>query len=500
MSQLVFSHVSYTYDSQSSPTIDDLSVAFASGWTGVVGPNGVGKSTLLSLATGSLSPGGGSITGPSAGLYCEQRTDTPPDDLGEMLSFPDADAGRLVSILGMDADWPYRWDTLSHGERKRAQIGVALWRQPDLLALDEPTNHLDRESISLLASALERYSGIGLLVSHDRDLLDRLCGNCLFLHPLRPPAMRPGGVSRGLEEQSREDLERARDYESAASALHRVEREQIQRREKASIQNKKRSKRGLRWKDSDAREKIDRARFSGADGQAGRLLSQLDGRAAQARDKVASVDRPIQERTGVTVHGVRSARDALLRRAAGTFDLPDGRAVSHPDLIVSGSDRIAVQGPNGAGKTTLVGLLLREAPAPEDRILVIPQELSAEEGARLHASVRGLPDATLGRVISTVSRLGSDPQAVLDTERPSPGEARKLLLALGLERDPELIVMDEPTNHMDLASIQSLEVALGEFAAAMLLVSHDERFLSALARVSWNIESGRLYVNEIVPG
>jgi ATPase subunit of ABC transporter with duplicated ATPase domains len=381
-------------------------------------------------------------------------------------------------------------------------VAVALWLAPELLVLDEPTNHLDRPSRQLLAESLERFDGIGLLVSHDRELLDRLCSQCLFLETHGAATLRPGGVSRGLEERERDRLERSREFESARSEVRRVEAESSRRRETASVahQNRKRSKHGLSWKDSDAREKIDRARISGSDGQAGRLLNQLDGRARQARERLAGLERPIRERVGISVHGKRSKRDAILLREEGELALPDGRVVRHPRLEVRGTDRIALEGPNGAGKTTLVSAMLRDTGTVAEEVLWIPQELSAAQAEALVERARALDSGQLGRVISTVSRLGSDPGALLETAQPSPGEARKLMLALGLEREPSLVIMDEPTNHLDLVSIQCLEEALAEFAGALLLVSHDAAFIAALATTYWVIDDdGKLYVNDTRP-
>ncbi|MFW6261379.1 MAG: ATP-binding cassette domain-containing protein [Spirochaetota bacterium] len=502
MTQLHFTSVSFTYPGLADPLIEDLSFASAPGWTGVVGPNGAGKSTLLALAAGSLEPDSGAVAAPGSAVVCDQRTDHAPPALADLLSFPDADAGRLVSVLGLEADWPWRWETLSHGERKRAQIAVALWRRPDLLVVDEPTNHLDREARQRLAEALERYDGVGLVVSHDRTLLDRLCAQCLFLEAPGRAVVRPGGVSAGLEEQERERREKRRVWEAARAEQAHIESEAARRREAASVQNRKRSKRSLSWKDSDAREKIDRARISGSDGQAGRLTNQLDGRRRQAAARLESLDRPVRERVGISVHGERSRRDALITRDAGAVSLPDGRRVVFDDLVVRPDDRIALQGPNGAGKTTLLAALLDgdggRAPDP-DEVLRIPQEINADDASALVREVRRLDNAPLGRVLSTVSRLASDPEKLLQTGLPSPGETRKLMLALGLERNPALVVMDEPTNHLDLVSMRCLEEALAEFAGALFIVSHDDRFVAAVARTVWTIRDGYLEVSERPP-
>lgn len=129
--------------------------------------------------------------------------------------------------------------------------------------------------------------------------------------------------------------------------------------------------------------------------------------------------------------------------------------------------------------------MLAQANVPPERLLVIPQEISAEESREIHASVKKLDDAPLGRVMTLVSRLGSRPGRLLASATPSPGEIRKILLAQGVERGPHLIALDEPTNHLDLPSIACLEDALVDTPCAMLLVSHDERFLAKLARTRW---------------
>jgi ATPase subunit of ABC transporter with duplicated ATPase domains len=117
----------------------------------------------------------------------------------------------------------------------------------------------------------------------------------------------------------------------------------------------------------------------------------------------------------------------------------------------------------------------------------VPQEISAEDSRTLLDSVKRLPNDELGRVMITISRLGSRPARLLESALPSPGEVRKLLLALGIVRGPHLIVMDEPTNHMDLPGILCLEQALEDCPCAMLLVSHDESFLDKITTTDWHL-------------
>jgi len=125
---------------------------------------------------------------------------------------------------------------------------------------------------------------------------------------------------------------------------------------------------------------------------------------------------------------------------------------------------------------------------PEKRLCYLPQELDAAQGSALTARLLRLSHEQRGQVLTVFSRLGSRPERVLGSEKPSPGEVRKLLLALDVARGAELLVLDEPTNHLDLPSIECLEDALHQCQGALLLVSHDERLLSKLTTKRWVIE------------
>ena len=248
------------------------------GWTGVVGANGAGKTTLLKLATGLLAPVSGQIRASEGAVYCPQRTDDVPEDLTALIEDQDGDAWEIKGRLGVGSDWAVRWETLSHAERKRAQIAVALWSKPSILAVDEPTNHLDHAAKQMLEAALRRFAGVGLLVSHDRALLDELCGQCLFVDPPEV-ALRPGGYTEGaLQAAESEDAAR-REKERATQEMRRLEREANRRGAEASRSDARRSKRNL-GKDNDARFKRNRARNTGKDGVAGHhrlLLLPKDG-------------------------------------------------------------------------------------------------------------------------------------------------------------------------------------------------------------------------------
>jgi len=483
---VLFHDVAYAYESMSTVLLEHVDLHLPSGWTGIVGPNGAGKTTLLKLAIGDFAPKSGRIEHPERVVYCAQRTDSPPPALPGLLAADDGSAWELKGRLGLEWDWLERWHTLSHGERKRAQIASALWLEPQVLAVDEPTNHIDVDARQMLVGALRAYRGVGLLVSHDRALLDGLCRQCVFVDP--PGAeLRPGGYSQGNEQGLREEEETRRLAVQVKKEHERLRRETIRRRDEAARSDKRVSKRGL-GKDNAERGKRNLARVTGRDAVSGKLLRQLDGRLQQSEDKVAQVQVKKQYELGIWMPNGRSKRDVLLRAEAGGLTLGHDRQLHFPELVLKPDARVALQGINGGGKSTLLKHLLPQFNVPEERLVYMPQEIAVDESAQILDAARALPRDELGRMMTVVSRLGSRPTRLLESAEPSPGEIRKVLLAAGIARVPHLIVLDEPTNHLDLPSIECLEEALLGCPCALLLISHDASFLQKLTQTRWQIE------------
>lgn len=487
--QLSLQSITYTYSSSVEPILHNVSVVFPQGWTGLLGDNGCGKTTLAKIACGQLAPQKGVVTGPSVALLCSQETAFAPENLYDFAAAYDREARDLRRELALEDDMPWRYDELSCGEQKKLQIACALWAKPDVLVLDEPTNHIDAAARSCLMTALRRFDGIGIVVSHDRELLDGLVDRCASFEA-GTVRVRPGGFTRASGQRDLERSASMRERRRAKEQLDRLMVEKDKRAHEAARADARMSKRHIDPKDRSAKAKIDLARFTGQDGKRGRLSSQLEGRLDAARERLARVRVEKRYDGDLWLDVAPAPRRVLIR--SRECDIPCGPGALHlPDLYVGNTDHIAITGPNGAGKSTLLEHLRPHVP---DGIawLDIPQELDEELAHGVVERVRALSSGERGRVLSVVAQLNSDPARILEGCATSPGEMRKLLLALGVLSSPALIVMDEPTNHLDLHSVEALERALAGYPGALLLVSHDERFLSACTSVRWNILDGRV--------
>lgn len=493
MSVVLFFHdLSFGYASAAGLLFEHLNAVFLPGWTGIAGFNGCGKSTLLKLAAGELTPETGQVGRNGSTCFCCQECDVLPPELTELLAATDLRACEIRCRFGLEAGWDERWESLSFGERKRAQLGCAFYVEPDILCLDEPTNHLDRDSVQMLKAAMREFYGIGLLVSHDRELLDAFCGQCLFISE-EGATLRPGNWTEGRSQQEIELQNRSRIREQEKAELRRMKQELLRRRRKAEKAEGRNSKRKLDRHDHDGKGRIDAARVSGRSRAATDLVRQQ-------RVKVERQDRRLSGMAAVKLreydfkipYGSRSGRNRLFALPAGELMLGEGRPLAYPELRMETDDRIGITGGNGLGKSTLIRHILPKLTLEPERVLYLPQEIPESEREELQARLAALKPAEQGKVMQIIHNLGSLPELVLSSARLSPGELRKLRLALGVNEDIQLLVMDEPTNHLDLPSVECLENALADAECALLLVSHDWRFLRRLTRKRWDIRDGIL--------
>ncbi len=456
-----FPHLSFSWPGGHT-VLDDLHGIFPlEGVVALCGPNGGGKSTLLDLLTGALDPTSGSLR----------------------LVGASGDSILLVRqrIEAQDS---------SPGERQSERLGEAL-RKDDaaLLVLDEPTNHLDRDGLALLESRLRRRRGPTLLVSHDRDLLDRLATATWWLERGALTATE-GGFTAAWEARERRLSERLEARE-AHDARRRAVEVRLQRAHEAKQQAHGQRTAGGRMKDAHDRDATSMAadfKFRKAQARMGQDARRL----GRERDRLEADETISVQRDTLRDIEFPWSRELAGRRLslpAGRLEGPGGSGVDHAGIALDGRSRLRLEGPNGSGKSTVLAAL---AALEKPGVAYLPQEPSRDDDLAFLERLRGEERAELGRILSLAAALGASGGALRATSSPSPGEARKLRLAAMLASPSWLLLLDEPTNHLDAASIQRLQEALARWPGALVLATHDARLARTLELVPWTLREGRL--------
>lgn len=525
---LTLSHITYTYPSAPEPLFEDVSVSLPRGWTAVLGDNGIGKSTLARVAAGLLRPDRGVVTPVPDGLavaYCPQSTDERPGNLDDVAADWSPEAMAVRQALGIDEGWLYRYDTLSGGEAKRVQIACAMAARPDVLVLDEPSNHVDEPTRAAIVAAMRRFRGIGVLISHDVELIDATCGRCVMFERRHVDGRNvsvvttyQGGYTQAAAQRDANDARDADRLSAARREAARLREAQSARLAKVQRADAMRERGGRRIgaKDNDARYRLHLAKATSLDSGVSRAYAQLDGRVAAAERKAASLSvaakrydgdiwldaEPSHRRELVRIGPgfIRFGGDGTVEEAAAPCRTMCAASALHADgslwrveaaaipvggtaepgvaiplLSLGPRDHVGLIGPNGLGKSTVVRALLRAA--ADVPTLVVAQDTGPRDARRALSRLRGLESGLRARALGAFAQLNADPERLLAGESPSPGELRKLLLCLGLLDRPQLIVMDEPTNHLDLGSKQALARVLAGYPGALVVVSHERWFV-----------------------
>lgn len=469
-----------------APIFDNLQLHVPRGLTGLVGENGAGKSTLLGLIAGELAPQAGRVRRPPGArtTLVPQRVEVAGLALAELAAREDRLACRLRGQLRLDPRQLASpgWDALSGGERRRWQLGAAMAEAPDVLLLDEPSAHLDAEGRALLIDALKSYPGTGLLVSHDRALLDALTTRTLRLMggEIQSYELPYSGARAAWEAARQAELE---SDARLASEVRRARRALQGARETRASAERGRSNRHVDPADHDARSMGRKNLATWGEAAAARTVARRRTELDEIEARRSA--QPIEPELGAALTvGWRPCPRPILASVQGDVRVGETVLLRGVDLAIGRRDRVWLTGPNGVGKSTLLRAL-----QPGGEVLVLPQLLGLEDVRADQAALRALPPETRGRVLQVVAALGCPPARLLDTPLPSPGEARKLRLALGLGGHAWGLFLDEPEGELDLPSVERLEAALAAFPGAIVLVTHDRRLAEAVG--AWEVDVGR---------
>ncbi|NHF71739.1 ABC-F family ATP-binding cassette domain-containing protein [Paracoccus xiamenensis] len=493
-----------SYSIAGRPLFEHASAAIPSGHkVGLVGPNGTGKTTLFKLLRGELALDGGDISLPSrakiggvaqeapgtarsvldtvldadterAALLAESETATDPHRIAEIQTrladidawSAEARAATILRGLGFSTEDQARpTSDYSGGWRMRVALAGVLFAQPDLLLLDEPTNYLDLEGALWLESYLARYPHTVIVISHDRDLLNRAVGHILHLED-RKLVLYTGG------------------YDTFART----------RAEKRALQASEAKKQEARR--AHLQSFVDRFRA-----KASKAVQ------AQARIKMLAKMEPITAPEEAKFHRFTfPAPEQLSPPIIAMEDVSVGygdRAVlRHLNLRIDQDDRIALLGRNGQGKSTLSKLLAERLATMAGRITRSSKlrvgyfaqhqvdELELDETPLDH--IRRLrPSEAPAKLRARLAGFGlMEAQATTKVGQLSGGQKARLSLLIATIDAPHLLVLDEPTNHLDIESREALTEALNDYTGAVVLVSHDMHLLSLVAERLWLVDQG----------
>ncbi|MER5293458.1 ABC-F family ATP-binding cassette domain-containing protein [Streptomyces pharetrae] len=512
---------------------DGLDASFGPGRTGLVGVNGSGKSTLLKLIAGELTPTDGSVRAAGQVGYLPQnvtldtaaRVDEALGIAGRRAALHAIEAGdvseRHFETVGDDWDVEERAlatlgelglghidldrtiGEVSGGESVLLRLAALLLDRPDVLLLDEPTNNLDLYARRRLYAAVESWPGVLVVVSHDRELLERVDQ----IADLRSGEITwYGGNLSAYEEALAVEQEAAERMVRVAEADLRKQKRELS---DAHMKLARRKRYGQKMWDSKREPKIVMgARKRAAQVSAGKHRIMHEEKLAEARERLDEAAEAVRDDDEIRVDlphtAVPAGRTVLTLR---DLELAYGaRVAGGHDL--HGPERIALIGRNGAGKTTLLRTIAGElAPVSGEAtahvpLRFLPQRLDVLDGELTVAEnvARFAPDATNNRIRARLARfLFRGARADQRADTLSGGERfRAALAALMLaEPAPQLLMLDEPTNNLDMASVRQLTSALESYEGALIVASHDLPFLESLGITRWLRLDGEL--TEITP-
>lgn len=458
---------------------------------GIVGQNGVGKSTLLRIIAGLEVPDDGKIDFHSSFAYMPQKGEE--GRVGDVFKdlFAKNKAKKLIDRLDLAyIDQFGDISNLSGGEKSKLYLASALSKNADLILLDEPTNNLDFESLKILEQIINDSKDSFLIISHDREFLDRVCGRIFeideFSHSLREYA---GNYSSYLQEKEKECQKALELWEDYHAEHKRLEKSMIEKKEWAQ-----KAQKGPKMTDSD---KYARGFFRNRSKVTARAGKSIETRL----EKLEEVPKPKEHwKLRFDISPTERSGDLVLR-AVGLEKRIGKISIGPIDMSVTRKDRIAIVGKNGSGKTTLLNLLVGKA-IPDNGnsklgsnvILGFLEQVSILSNDTLLNNFKDRAEMNETQARKLLHHFGIESDDIKKNLKDlSPGERMRFEIAVFVAKGVNFLVLDEPTNNLDLETIEELERVVKNFSGTLLIVSHDRRFLKNIDLTNtYSLESGFL--------
>lgn len=510
------SHLSWSAPNR-PPLFYDVNLSFREEKTGLIGRNGVGKTTLLRLIASEIQPQAGHIFVSGKVGTLRQEVQVPIDatvaDLfgvtAALAFLQRAEQGILTETELSSADWtletriasslgqvgisaePYtRLAQMSGGQLTRVRLAALLFAQPDFLLLDEPTNNLDRPGRAIIIDVLSSWKSGAIVVSHDRELLESMDA---IVELTTVGVTRYGGNWSDYREQKTLELTAARrelaDAQKRIADVERSAQATTERHARASSQGRKAKAKGGTPHIIQGMRK-DRSEKTG--GENARLAERRRDEAIAAAAAARETIEVLQPLTVTVPPTQLSAHKVVLKLNGVTFGHVPGEPIIRDfSLQIMGPERVAIAGPNGSGKSTLLALIAKsiqpwqgsvEVATPfallDQKMSLLDRSLSIRENF-----LRMNPDTDEQACRAALARFMFRADAALQVVSTlSGGQLLRAGLAcvLGGSAPPPLLILDEPTNHLDREAIEAIEAGLCAYDGALLVVSHDESFLSTI--------------------
>lgn len=452
--------------------VDDFKI-YRNDRIGIIGLNGCGKTTFLNILTGRIEPDEGMSRIYGTYSYIEQLEN---DNIVAVENI----ASSKFGVSGLNNQG------LSGGEVTRLKIAKALGRDNALIIGDEPTSNLDREGIELLQKELEAFDGAILVVSHDRDFLDAVCNAILEIENGEVCLYR-GNYTKYKELKEKKRKRAAFEYEQYVSEKKRLEEALLEKKSKVKTMRKTPKRMG----NSEARLHKMGAQIAKAklERQVNAIRTRIEKLEVKEKPKeLPDINVDIQKTTQLHCKVVLSSDK--LNKSFG-----DKVIFEEAQFRVFNNSKTAVVGPNGSGKTTLIKMIIDGDPAIYRAIGVkigyFSQDISTLDGRKTllqNVMESSVYDETFVRTL--LARLLFKREDVMKrTSLLSGGEKVKAALAKIITSDFNVLVLDEPTNYLDIYSMEAVEEALLEYIGTVIFISHDRRFVSNVADHIISIEN-----------